>query len=234
MITPLRRRNGPWPWSLGEVVDSRSIQAMTHSEYWDDHARSYDRVTLLLNRRFAVMAGRVADIVAGSAMVLEIAAGTGLVTVHVARSVERVIATDLSHDMVALLGSRMEAAKRSNVSLVLADATRLPLSASSVDAVVIANLLHLLPEPQAVLRDSVRVLRPGGRLVAPTFCHGATWTSATISHTLGALVRFPVRHRFRGPDLRELVAGAGLRIDHDETFGGLLPIRLVAGCRRAL
>ncbi len=47
---------------------------------WERNARRYDRATLLLNTSFDDMAQAVADAVSGSADVLQIAAGTGLVT----------------------------------------------------------------------------------------------------------------------------------------------------------
>jgi SAM-dependent methyltransferase len=46
--------------------------------------------------------------------------------------------------------------------LFLADAMRLPLADSSVDAVLAAHVLHLLPRWQDAVDEVLRVLRPGG------------------------------------------------------------------------
>lgn len=48
--------------------------------YWDRHAKRYDRSTRLLRRPMAGMLARVTDAVRGRERVLEIAAGTGMVT----------------------------------------------------------------------------------------------------------------------------------------------------------
>lgn len=51
---------------------------------------------------------------------------------------------------------------------VLGDATKLPFDDASFGAVVALYMLYHLPEPQLVLRESYRVLRPGGLFVAAT------------------------------------------------------------------
>ena len=51
----------------------------------------------------------------------------------------------------------------------MADATALPYADDSFDAVLIANALHVMPEPEKALREIDRVLRPGGILIAPNF-----------------------------------------------------------------
>lgn len=68
-----------------------------------------------------------------------------------------------------------EAKKRigsSRLHFSVQDAAHLPYAPESFDAVVIANALHILPEPDRVLREIQRVLKPGGWLFAPTFVHG--------------------------------------------------------------
>ena len=77
--------------------------AQTDSRYWKRHARRYDHATLILNRRFGAMADRVAESIRGAPRVLEIAAGTGLVTARIAHAVEVLVATDRSPEMLAIL-----------------------------------------------------------------------------------------------------------------------------------
>jgi len=48
---------------------------------------------------------------------------------------------------------------------VVADATRLPFAASSVDNLIGIDCLHHLPHPSTLFAEATRVLRPGGRLV---------------------------------------------------------------------
>jgi ubiquinone/menaquinone biosynthesis C-methylase UbiE len=101
--------------------------------------------------------------------VLELACGTGLVTFRAAEAVGRggrVVATDISDAMVERV--REEAAERGlgQVTVERADAATLPYPDASFDAVVCSLGLMYVPDVPAVLEGALRVLRPGGRLVA--------------------------------------------------------------------
>jgi SAM-dependent methyltransferase len=56
-------------------------------------------------------------------------------------------------------------ANASKIELICADIANLPLKDNSFDAVVSSRAFQYLPDPRAAVRDAVRVLKPGGRLV---------------------------------------------------------------------
>ena len=56
-----------------------------------------------------------------------------------------------------------------NVHFEVADATSLRFEDDSFDVVVIANALHIIPNPEKALAEIRRVLKNGGVLVAPNF-----------------------------------------------------------------
>ena len=99
---------------------------------------------------------------------LELAAGTGDVSAALAGRVARVLATDLSPGMVAVAARRglpgVEHRRMDMQALDLADA--------SFDKVVSRWGYMLVPDRAAALRETRRVLRPGGRLAF------ATWAAA--------------------------------------------------------
>jgi phosphatidylethanolamine/phosphatidyl-N-methylethanolamine N-methyltransferase len=195
--------------------------------YWESQALRYDRWTLRLCSDFEHMARAVADSVASSETVLEVAAGTGLVTRVAAKGPRRYIATDMNQPMLDILRARL--GDTEGLEVRTGDALDLDVDDDSMDAVVCCNLLHLLPEPDACLRELTRVLRPGGTLVAPTFCHGHGVIARTVSMALG-LTGFPIQTRFKGTQLDELV-GARVRVDDARWFDGMLPIRFVRGVK---
>lgn len=196
------------------------------SAYWDRQADHYDRVTHFLNSQFSEMAEAIGRDLPPGSEVLELGAGTGLVTRTASPSARRYVATDQSAGMLSVLSSRTL-----GVETQTADATALPFGDESFDAVVAANLLHLLPRPELALTEANRVLRPDGRLLVPTFSHGRTTSSMAVSWLL-TTAGFPLQHRFRGDDLSDLVRNRGFQITETRWFPGLLPICYLAAVRR--
>lgn len=210
-------------------MKNSSMDTEKSQEFWERHAKKYDRVTLFLNSRFRAMAAKVANDFAGRSRVLEIAAGTGLVTLPLANQVHQLVASDLSRGMLQVLQGRTEALAE-RVSLQQSDVFQLPFPSGTFDGAIVANLLHLLPEPERALREIRRVLRPNAILAAPTFQHAASLLAHITSRTLG-LAGFEVHTRFRGQMLPDLIERAGYRIDSEEVFSGILPLHYVKAIR---
>jgi phosphatidylethanolamine/phosphatidyl-N-methylethanolamine N-methyltransferase len=114
--------------------------------YWDKHAKNYDRSMSLLGRPIPRMVELAGEATRGLGRVLEVAAGTGLVTPALAAGAEEVIATDYSAAMVAELERRVRGAGVANVRCEQADLYALRFDHGSFDAVVAANVLHLVPD----------------------------------------------------------------------------------------
>ena len=183
---------------------------------------------MLLNKNFSQMAKAVAEAVSGSSNVLELAAGTGLVTREVAPMVGHHVATDLAPEMLDVLRARLDGV--SNLEVRVADALNLDMQDGAFDAVLICNLLHLVPDPSAALAEARRVLRPGGLLLAPTFCHGEGVVASTVSRLLG-LTGFPVLTRFKNEELDALIGAAAFDVHNAQWFSGLLPLRYIEAKR---
>jgi ubiquinone/menaquinone biosynthesis C-methylase UbiE len=94
--------------------------------------------------------------------VLEIAAGTGIVTraLHAALPSATIVATDLNDGMLAHAATRLEAA---NVTWRQADAMSLPFGDAAFDLVVCQFGVMFFPDRVAAFREARRVLAPGGR-----------------------------------------------------------------------
>jgi ubiquinone/menaquinone biosynthesis C-methylase UbiE len=196
--------------------------------YWNRHAKNYDRSMAVLGRPMPRMLGLTADAVRGAGAVLEVAAGTGLVTAVLAATARSVVATDYAAEMVASLEVRVRQAGLSNVKCEQADLYALRFEPSSFDAVVAANVLHLVPDLPGALASLKRALKPGGRLVIPTFCHDETLLSCVFSRVL-ALTGFPGHRRFTASSLRSSLEASGLRIGRFEMLPGVIPIAFVDG-----
>ena len=71
----------------------------------------------------------------------------------------------------------------SNVDVV-ADARRLPARSGSLKAIVMTDVFHHIPQPEAFLDEAVRCLRPGGRIVMiePWVCGWSTFVYRHFHH----------------------------------------------------
>jgi ubiquinone/menaquinone biosynthesis C-methylase UbiE len=196
--------------------------------YWDRRAEDYDRSMTILGRPLPRMVELIGEAIHGATRVLEVAAGTGLVTPTLARSAVEVVATDYAPAMVERLRGRVQSLRLSNTRCEQADIYSLPFEPGSFDAVVAANVLHLVPDLPGALAAIRRVLRPGGRLVAPTFCHDETRVSWVVSRLM-ALSGFPAHRRFSAQTLKEAIEKAGVRTGRTETVRGLIPVGFIEG-----
>lgn len=107
--------------------------------------------------------------------VADIGAGSGLLTVHLARAVApsgKVIATDIDGAVLELLHSRLAAAGLADVverRVVGADAPE--LEAGQYDAILLAEVDHYFADEVAWLRSAQQALKPTGRIVISNRIH---------------------------------------------------------------
>ncbi|WP_277100472.1 demethylmenaquinone methyltransferase [Corynebacterium riegelii] len=94
--------------------------------------------------------------------VLDLAAGTAVSTVELAKSGAWVVACDFSQGMLA-------AGKDRDVPKVVGDAMYLPFADNTFDAVTISYGLRNVHDFEAGLREMARVTKPGGRLAVNEF-----------------------------------------------------------------
>jgi SAM-dependent methyltransferase len=98
--------------------------------------------------------------------VLDAGCGDGYLTEALAARFDNVIAVDHSPERLALARKRLAG---SNVEFQEAEIDDLPLRASSIDAVFFSMVLHHVPLIDEAMRESFRVLKPGGFIAVADF-----------------------------------------------------------------
>lgn len=146
-------------------MDAR-LQRRVQRYGWDKAAAHYERFWA---RQLAPAQRRLLEVaaLAPGERVLDVACGTGLVTLPAAEAVGpggAVVATDISEEMVRSLRERAAARGLSHVTAERRDAERLELPHASFDAALCALGLMYVPDPLQALREMGRALRPGGRV----------------------------------------------------------------------
>lgn len=160
--------------------------------FWDKNAGRYDRFM----RKDAAAYERLYELlrpVVRHRTVLEPAAGTGLIAKNIVNSAAHIEATDASPEMIA-------EAKRDNRSAKLhfsvQDMFRLPYADGSFDVIIVANALHIVPEPEKALSEIRRVLKDDGVLVAPTFTHADNAFFGRVKAFFMKLAGFPLHSKW--------------------------------------
>ncbi len=103
--------------------------------------------------------------------VADIGTGTGFVSAGVAPRVRRVVAVDNSPAMLSVARKNLDTLGLGNVELMVGEMTRLPLESASVDAAFANMVLHHAEDPEAMLREIVRIVKSGGTVVADEVEH---------------------------------------------------------------
>ena len=103
------------------------------------------------------------------ACVLDVACGTGDLSLTLSEAADaRIVGIDFCRPMLAIAASKA-AKSDSRVPFIEGDALRLPFGDRSFEAATIAFGLRNLGSVEAGLRELLRVLKPGGRLVVLEF-----------------------------------------------------------------
>lgn len=99
------------------------------------------------------------------ARVLDVAAGSGLLSRAIATRAREVVAIDITAEMLARGREAAERAGVSNITFVEGAAEALPFADGSFDLVMTRFSLHHISEPQRVVDEMARVARGRGRVL---------------------------------------------------------------------
>jgi len=138
---------------------------------WRRLAASYDERTLATYRRaYELSIEKAVRVVTPDDDVLEIGCGTGIVTLGVAPHVRQLTCIDITPEMLAEAQAKVARRGLKNVVFRLGDGYHQPEADESFDVVLLFNLLHIVKEPESILREACRLLKPGGFVVSATDC----------------------------------------------------------------
>jgi len=161
---------------------------------------------------------------AGAQRVLDMGCGTGLLTARIRAELHPrgIVGCDFSRGML-----REAATHAPDLAWVRGDAQRLPFPEGRFDAVVSTEAFHWFPDPDRALREFLRVLVPGGRLMLAFVNPTTAWLSRATriaSRVMGEPARWPTRARLAGQ-----VEKAGFRVESQRSVFRL-PAPLLLPC----
>lgn len=146
----------------GEHGETHSASEDTRAE-WDRIAPGYDRTNTATQMWLGAEALRRADLRAGMRF-LDVAAGSGALSIPAARVGAQVLATDQSPVMLDLLAARAKQ-ERLTVDTRAMDGHALDLPSDSFDVAGSQFGVMLFPDMPRGIREMARIVKPGGRVL---------------------------------------------------------------------
>ena len=189
----------------------------TNKDFWDRYARLYAPM-MQSGKLYRELCMRISSHLKPDMDVLELACGSGQLSFPLSGKVHLWEATDFSRAMIL---EAKKTAGPTQLHFSVKDATHLPYADESFDAVVIANALHIMPEPEKALHEIYRVLKKDGILFAPTFIHGKS-AGARLRIHLMELAGFKVFHHWEPEEFSDFISSQLFKIDDCKIIGSSL------------
>ena len=189
--------------------------------FWDKISPLYDLFEQVYNGKVYRGTGeKVAEFIEPNDTVLECACGTGAISVSIAPKCRRLIATDFAAGMLRQAAKKCR--KFENVVFRKADITHLKCKDNRFDKVVAGNVIHLLPNPEQALHELERVVKPGGRIIIPTYINMSKGTG-TAAVKLITLLGADFKRQFDLESYKQFFADMGYANVEYHVVDGRMP-----------
>ena len=188
--------------------------------FWDRWAKRYDFMMSKDCKTYENLVDRIKKVLTRNMFALELACGTGLLSVRLAGSVKHLEATDFSKEMISKAKGKTHS---SRLHFSAQDATNLSYADKTFDAVIISNALHIMPEPEIALSEIRRVLKQDGILIAPTFTAAGS-IFGRLKIRMMDLSGFRVFHKWTPKEYLKFLNDNGFVVTNSKIYGGGLTL----------
>lgn len=140
------------------------------AKFWDGTAEKYSKQPIANQKAYEIKLDLTREYFTPDSQVLEFGCGTGSTAILHAPFVKHIDAIDVSQEMIRIAKDKLEPAGVQNVTFRVADMDRFQATPESYDAVLGLNILHLLDDRMAAMREVYKALKPGGHFISSTAC----------------------------------------------------------------
>ena len=137
-------------------------------KYWSRFPDTYDEnQEYVVGKELLDQITKMLDGVPESGKAVELGCGTGYFTLAIARKFKSIIATDLSDSLLEV--ARLRLREHPEVTVQKEDCMETTLPSEAFDSAFMANLIHVVENPDKTLRECHRILVSGGAIIIVTF-----------------------------------------------------------------
>lgn len=162
----------------------RKHRAKSAAAYFSEVAEDWDRLRGLHYPDAAIERAILEQI--GSHQferIIDMGTGTGRMLVLLASYTQEAEGLDMSHQMLTVARANLSRAGVNNAKVRQGDVTKTPFESNSADLVVVHQVLHYLEQPEEVITEAARILKPGGQLIVVDFApHDLEFLRETQGH----------------------------------------------------
>ncbi|MDR2753964.1 MAG: class I SAM-dependent methyltransferase [Oscillospiraceae bacterium] len=190
--------------------------------FWDFSAPFYDHAERT-NTAYGKMCGLMRDLTPEGATVFEAAAGTGSISLSVAKKAKRVLCTDLSEKMLTV--AQKKAAKQGvrNVTFAKKSLFKTGEPDGAFNVVIASQVLHLIDEPEQAAKELKRI-SGGTVIVAVALLKGLRGFVSKPSVGIWKLLGFAPKQEFDADGFRAFLTQIGLSPSEYTVLDGNMPM----------
>jgi ubiquinone/menaquinone biosynthesis C-methylase UbiE len=214
-------------WTVADaarLAAVRADRALSAERYFAAHAEHWDAMRSLHVAEDQVEAALAAALEgAPIGRLVDVGTGTGRMLALFAGGATHATGIDRSPEMLRLARAKLDGAA---IDLRQGDIGALPLEDGCADTVILHQVLHYLPAPEAAIAELARILAPGGRVLIVDFA----------SHDLEELRDRDAHARlgFSDDQISGWCAAAGLASERVESLSGkTLTVKIWRGAKPA-
>jgi 2-polyprenyl-3-methyl-5-hydroxy-6-metoxy-1,4-benzoquinol methylase len=136
---------------------------------------------------------------------LDVACGTGITTVELAKNVKSVFAVDVSYKMIEIAKKKAEKKKISSINFKVADVLDPEIKKRKFDVVFLFNIIYFIEDVDKVMKYLNERLKPEGIILSSTDCLGEKFSIITcIQKLLIKLKILPFMRFYKDEELEAL------------------------------
>ena len=183
-------------------------------EFWDARAESYAKSSIGNEEVYNEKLETTQHYFDADSLVFEFGCGTGTTALHHAPFVQKVVATDISSNMIKIAKKKAVEENITNVEFQCSTLEDFEAANASFDVVMAHNILHLLEDPEQAIKHSYRLLKPGGVFVTSTVCLGDSFSPWRVLLMVGKILRkVPYVNVLKRETLGSYLSDAGFEVD---------------------